>query len=107
MVLLLFAVQIYGQQTDSAGFIWGNSFFYNLDVGENVIFNNLEIKVLDIENHYAQLKVGADTIWLKVARRSVPEKIGAVRIYVADNKNTGALTSISCEKRLLKKDVLL
>ncbi len=107
LVQLLFAVQIYGQQTDSAGFIWGNSFFYNLDVGENVVFNDVEIRVLDIENHYTQLKVGADTIWLKVARRSVPEKIGAVRIYVADNKNTGALTSISCEKRLLKKDVLL
>lgn len=107
LVLFLFSVQLYGQQTGSADFIWGNGFFYNLDIGESITFGGLEIKIMEVENHYTKLKVGADTLWLKVARRSVPEKIGAVRVYVADNKNAGALSSGSCGKRLLKKDVLL
>jgi hypothetical protein len=106
---LMFAVllQVSGQQADSADFSWGNGFYFNLNVGENVMFNQVEVKLLKIENHYNQIKIGADTLWFKVARRSVPEKLGGIRIFVADNKKVKSLTPDSLVHGLLTKDALI
>ncbi len=105
--IALFWYQSMAQSVDSDGFRWGNGFYYNLNVGEVVSFNQLEIKLLKMENHFNLLKVGEDTIWLKVARRSVPEEINGIRIFVADNKKVKALTSDTLTHGLLKKDALI
>jgi hypothetical protein len=107
--LVLFAVllRVNGQQTGFDDFRWGNSFYYNLNVGESVTFNQVEVKLLKIENHYNQVKLGEDTLWLKVARRSVPGQLGGVRIFVADNKKVKALSSGSPVHSLLTKDALV
>jgi hypothetical protein len=106
---VLFAVffQANAQQADSADFRWGNGFYYNLNVGESVTFNRVEVKLLKTENHFNLLKIGTDTLWFKVARRSVPEQLGGIRIFVADNKNVKALTADSLVHGLLSKDALI
>ncbi|WP_372949559.1 hypothetical protein [Mariniphaga sp.] len=107
--LVLFAVLFYAnaQQADSADFLWGNGFYYNLNVGESITFNQVEVKLLKIENHFNKVKIGEDTLWLKVARRTVPEQLGGVRIFVADNKKVKALSSDSPVHSLLTKDALI
>jgi hypothetical protein len=95
-------------QTDSvADFSWGNSFYYNLSIGESIHFKNTEVKLLQVVNHYNQLKVGEDTLWLKVARRSLPEELNGIRIFVADNKKVKSLASDQAVHGLLKKDALV
>jgi hypothetical protein len=106
---VLFAIlfQVNAQPADSADFSWGNGFYFNLNVGESITFNQSEVKLLKTENHYNQLKVGEDTIWLKVARRSVPEELNDVRVFVADNKRVKALSAGSEVHGLLTKDALV
>jgi hypothetical protein len=107
--LVLFAVlfRVNGQQADSADFRWGNGFYFNLNVGESVTFNQVEVKLLKVENHYNQIKIGGDTLWFKVARRTVPEQLGGVRIFVADNRKVKALASEPLVHGLLTKDALI
>lgn len=109
ILLVLFAVlvQVNAQQADSADFRWGNGFYYNLNVGESIIFNQVEVKLLKIENHYNQMKIGEDTLWLKVARRSVPEELRGIRVFVADNRAVKSLTNDSLVHSLLTKDALV
>lgn len=92
---------------DSTEFRWGNSQYYNLDVGEGISFNEVEVKLLQIRNHFNQFKIGQDTLWLKVARGSLPEEINGIRIFVADNKKVKELTKDHKLHSLLKKDVLV
>jgi len=103
----LFISGINAQPDSAADFSWGNTFYYNLSAGESVRFNNLEVKLLQVVNHYNRLKVGEDTLWLKVARRSLPEEINGIRIFVADNKKVKSLASDQLIHGLLKKDVLI
>ncbi len=106
-VLFAVLVQLNAQQADSADFRWGNGFYYNLNEGESVTFNQVEVKLLKTENHYNQVKIGEDTLWLKVARRSVPEQLVGIRVFVADNKKVKALNSGSPVHGLLTKDALI
>jgi hypothetical protein len=106
-VLLVVLFRVNAQHADSADFRWGNGFYYNLNVGEGVTFNRMEVKLLKIENHYNQLKIGEDTLWLKVARRTVPEQSGGIRIFVADNKKVKSLNSDLLVHGLLTKDALI
>jgi hypothetical protein len=95
-------------QTDvAADFSWGNSFYFNLNVGQSIHFKNTEVKLLGIKNHYNHLKIGEDTLWLKVARRSLPEEISGLRIFVADNKKVKSLTSDNLIHGLLTGDALV
>ncbi|MFW6289927.1 MAG: M23 family metallopeptidase [Mariniphaga sp.] len=96
-----------GQDFNSAGFRWGNGFYYNMDAGERVTFNQVEVTLLKVHNHYNLLKVGEDTLWLKVARRKVPEVINGIRIFVADNKTVKALNPGSIAHGLLTGDALV
>lgn len=107
LVLITVLFRLNAQQADSADFRWGNGFYYNLNVGESITFNQMEVKLLKVENHYNQIKIGADTLWLKVARRLVPEQLGGVRIFVADNKKVKTLSSGSPVHGLLTKDALV
>lgn len=88
-------------------FTWGNTSYFNINIGESIQYNDAEIKLLKVENHFNQFKIGTDTIWLKVSRRSLPEQIGNLRIFVADNSNVKALSSDKQIHGLLKKDALI
>ncbi len=110
LILLLIGaigLKVVAQDTGSSDFRWGNGFYYNMDVGDKVTFDQTEVELLKVENHYNLLKVGEDTLWLKVARRSVPEELLAVRIFVADNKAVSALNPESPVHGLLTKDALI
>jgi hypothetical protein len=95
------------QQQNPPEFTWGNTTYFNINIGESVEYNGVEIKLLKLENHFNQIKIGDDTIWIKVSRRTLPELIGNLRIFVADNKNVKALSSDKKIHGLLKKDALV
>jgi len=106
--LLFVAAQIVvAQNNSSADFQWGNGFYYNMNEGDEITFNNVEIKLLQIKNHFNQIRIGNDTLWLKVARRSLPCELGGIRIFVADNRNVKELTGDSLVHGLLTKDALV
>lgn len=85
-------------------FTWGNVSFFNMAVGESFLYGNREIQLLEIENHFNKIRVGADTLWIKTSRRNLPVTIGCITVYVADNKNVNSPASAS---KLLQKDALV
>lgn len=109
ILLLVLGHRIFGfaQQNTAADFSWGNAYYFNVNVGESIYFDGSEVKLLQLNNQYNQLKIGSDTVWLKVSRRTVPETFNLVRIFVADNKNVKALTTDKSVHGLLKKDALI
>jgi hypothetical protein len=111
VVILLFCVSqvliISAQQLSSPDFTWGNASYFNINVGEVLQYNNVEIKLLRLKNQFNQFKIGHDTVWVKVSRRSLPLQIDNLRIFVADNSNVKALSSDKKIHGLLKKDVLI
>ncbi len=88
-------------------FRWGNAAYFNLNIGESLNFQDKEIKLLQIKNHYNQIKIGNDTVWIKVSRRTIPKVVDGIRVFVADNKNVKALTDDAEIHHLLKKEVLI
>lgn len=96
-----------GQAQTKPDFKWGNTSYFNINVGESLVFQDSEIKLLKIKNHYNQLLVEKDTICLKVSRRTLPSVVNGIRIFVADNRNVKALDLGSGIHSLLKKDIML
>ena len=94
-------------QNTTPDFSWSNAHYFNLNVGESFSFNNVEIKLLRLENHYNYFKIGNDTINIKVSRRTLPVISNGLRIFVADNKNVKSITTDSLVHGLLTKDVLV
>ena len=88
-------------------FCWGNCNYYNMNIGDTVQFEEIDVVLLDIKNHYNKLSVNNDTIELKVSRRSLPMSINMVRVFVADNRNVKKLASNKAAHGLLKKDALI
>lgn len=88
-------------------FQWGNASYFNLNTGESIIFNDVEIKLLKLENHYNKIQIGPEVIWMKVSKRSLPQMIKGLQIFVADNKNVKALSADTEVHGLLKKDALI
>lgn len=88
-------------------FRWGNASYFNLNVGESIYYENTEIKLLQVKNHFNQIKVGNDTTWTKVSRRSLPELLGGLRVFIADNINVKTLTQDAETHGLLTKDALV
>lgn len=88
-------------------FKWGNGSYFNLDIGESIIYQDTEVKLLQLKNHFNKFKIGKDTVWLKVSRRTLPLVKSGLRIFVADNKNVKALAENSNIHSLLQKDVLI
>lgn len=107
VILLNFIITGKSQIPAIADFTWGNAYYYNINVGDTIFYNNTEIKLLRLENHFNWLKIGDDTICIKVSRRSLPEQVGKLRVFVADNKNVKALSANNGLHGLLKKDALL
>jgi hypothetical protein len=95
------------QNPTAPDFTWGNASYFNINVGDTIFYGNNEIKLLRLENHFNHLKIGNDTICIKVSRRTLPEQVGKLRIFVADNKRVKALSAESELHGLLKKDALV
>jgi len=104
----LFCFKLSGaQETTTPGFIWGNASYFNISVGESIVFNEKEIKLIRVENHFNLIKIGEDTVRIKVSRRTLPVQVGNLRLFVADNKNVKALDTKKGIHGLLKKDALI
>ena len=95
------------QENSSPDFTWGNAFYYNLNIGETVAFKDVKITLLGLKNHFNELRINDDTIWLKVSRRTLPTGSNGLRIFVADNKNVKELTEDAAVHELLTKDALV
>lgn len=107
IICLAFVLTKADARNAAPAFHWGNGFYYNLDKGERVTFRGQDIQLLQLHNHFNQLKIGQDTVWLKVSRRTLPHSTNGIRIFVADNKNVKALTTDKQVHGLLKKDALI
>ena len=96
---------VFAQQ--EADFQWGDSYYFQLNVGESITFLDNEIELLKIQNHCNTIRVGKDTLTLKVSRRSLPKIAGGIRIFVANNKNIKSLSANKEVHGLLKKEAMI
>jgi len=94
-------------QNSIPDFRWGNSNYFNLKVGDSIRFTDTYICLLGIDHQYSKFQVGADTVNLRVARRSLPVSLDGIQIFVADNINMAALTPHDPAHGLLTKDALI
>lgn len=106
-IFLGFAVESKSQGPTTPGFVWGNASYFNINIGESIIYNDTEIKLIQLENHFNKIKIGNDTLWIKVSRRTLPVQVGKLRIFVADNKNVKTLDPDKGIHGLMKKDALI
>lgn len=107
IILLCFELGVHAQKQTSPDFIWGNASYINIGVGESIGFNDREIKLIRVEHHFNLIKIGDDTVRVKVSRRTLPVQVGNLRLFVADNKNVKALDKDKRIHGLLKKDALI
>lgn len=107
LFLLLVCVWAKAQNNTPADVQWGNTSYYNLNIGESLTFNNSEITLLKTDKLLNTFKVGNDTIQLKVSKRSLPVTMSGLRLFVADNKNLKNIAENKDSHGLLQKDVLL
>jgi hypothetical protein len=108
LLSFLFFINLIGaQETTTPDFIWGNSSYFNIGIGETINYKGTEIKLIKLENQFNQIKIGDDTIMIKVSRRTLPLQIGNLRLFAADNKNVKALDTDKRIHGLLKKDALI
>lgn len=108
MFLLVNAiVVIHAQENSKPDFTWNNASYFNIGIGESIYFNNTEIKLLQLENHYNRLKIGKDTLLIKVSRRTPSVNLGNLLIFMADNKNVKALATDKGMHGLLTKDAMI
>lgn len=106
-LLLNFNFGLKSQNPAAPDFTWGNASYFNINVGETIFYNETEIKLLRLENHFNRIKIGNDTICIKVSRRTLPVQSGKIRVFVADNKNVKELCTENELHGLLKKDALI
>ncbi len=107
VLFICFCFNSKAQQNTAPDLSWGNTHYYNMNIGDTVWFNNKAVVLLAIENHYNSLSIDNDAIEVKVSRRSLPFGLDGIRMFVADNKNVKALTSNKNVHGLLKKDALV
>lgn len=107
-IIFLFAcLSVFAQQNTRPDFVWGNVSYFNANQGESIYFNNIEIKVLRLENQYNIIKIDHDTVCVKVSKRALAIPGRGVRLFVADNKHVKDLTDDKNVHGLLNNDVLL
>ncbi|MDX8339839.1 hypothetical protein SLH46_11635 [Draconibacterium sp. IB214405] len=108
IILFIFCcIGLQAQQNTIPDVSWGNTHYYNLDIGDTVWFNDRAVVLLDIENQYNTISLGNDTVKVKVGTRSLPYAIYGIRMFVADNKNLKKLTADKDVHGLLTKDALI
>ena len=97
-----------GAQPESKpDFSWGNTSYYNLNVGDSINFKGVSVELLGIKNHCNTLRVDKDTLELKVTRRNLPNALGGLNVFVADNVNVKKLAENKDTHGLLTKDALI
>jgi hypothetical protein len=101
------AFSAWAQYSNSDTIRWGRVTYINLSLGVKVAYQGNEIELLELKNNYNKIRIGNDTIWLKVCYRSTVSSAGNFNIFVADNKYVKAISSDKAMHGLLKKDVLL
>jgi hypothetical protein len=109
---ILFFVQIgiltaFAQFSGGDTIRWGRVTYLNLSLGQKIDFHGNEIELLDLKGSYNKIRIGHDTLWLKVSYRSAATSMGNFHVFVADNKHVKAISSDKALHGLLKKDVLL
>ena len=107
ILLFLRAAPLVAHNDTEPDFVWGNSSYYNLYVGDSIRFNGTWVRLLGIHNNRNDLKIGVDTLRLNVAQRSLPVAEQGISIFVADNSAVAALTCDTSIHGLLSKDALL
>ncbi len=95
------------QENTEPEIIWGNTCYYNLNIGESIYYNSIEIKLLEIEHLFNKIKVDDDTLWMQVSQRTLPVGACSKRLFVADNKNLKAIDDDGKLHGLLTKDALI
>ncbi len=106
LAFLLSSIQ-HGAAQQQADFQWGNSYYYQLNVGESIRYMENDIELIKVQNHCNTIRIGNDTITLKVSRRSLPSVVSGIRIFVANNKNVQSLSANKSVHGLLKKDAMI
>jgi hypothetical protein len=106
-VLILVTMSSVAREQSNADIIWGNSHYYNMNIGDSVWFDGTVVELLDVNLHCNLLKIGEDTLLLKVSRRSLPSMSGSLNVFVADNKNVKHLAKNKSVHGLLKADALV
>ena len=88
---------------------WGNSIYVDLAVGDSVTFLGRQVRLVSTQASHCTVRVDSVSKELIVARRSLPDVINGVRVFVAMNRSVAQITpdSIAGEYGLMQKDVLL
>lgn len=88
-------------------FVWGNSSYFNLNKGDSIRFKGVVVSLLGVHGNWNKVKIGTDTLQLKVAQRSLPTVVQEINAFVADNYAVAELTRDTAVHGLLTKDALL
>ncbi|TVR53347.1 MAG: hypothetical protein EA425_03605, partial [Puniceicoccaceae bacterium] len=72
--------------------MWGNALFINLEVGETFSFLGHEIRLVGLSGPTCHLEVDGEPAALRVARLDLPQVVGGVRVFAADNRIVAGLT---------------
>lgn len=87
-----------------------NAVYVDLDIGESHSCLGKAVRLISLENNFCTIEVDDEQRDLIVARRALPEVIGGVRIFVADNRNVAEFTQPEKNGNVhaaLTKDALL
>lgn len=95
------------RENTSPDFQWGNTFYFNLNTGDSVVFEETTIKLLITRSGISVFQVGPDTIQLGLSRRSLPANAAGLKLFVAGNNFTKMKVANPEVFGLVKKDVLL
>ena len=105
--MIIVCVNATAQFTSPPDLIWGQSYYYDLSIGDKVIFNDVEVTLLKTDNHINLVRIGNDTLELKVSRRTLPVSVSGLRVFVADNQNLKKLSADTLLHGLLTKEALV
>jgi len=107
LIINLLSFHVFAQVVSQPDFVFGNVSYFNLNIGEKCMYNEVEVEIIDSENHFNQIRIDGDTLWLKVSRRSPAVTVSGVQVFIADNKAVQSISGNSKVHGLLRKDVLL
>lgn len=86
---------------------FGNAIYVNLSKGEQIEYKGKTVTLIDVNQHKSLIRVEDEKAWVSVAKRSLPQNIGGLRIFVSDQINVKNLTTDPNVHNLLNKDILL
>ncbi len=104
--LLLF-MTVNGHARAQERFIWGNTTYANLHIGDTLAFEGSVVELISVRNHWNQLRIDEDTLWLKVSYRSPAFQKGNLKLFIASNRNVKALAENGLQHGLLTGDALV